>query len=93
MPFKKRIHCQKGALNNKVKRPRSKFKAWSDRLAAAIELANLLPLKDAVSSIYVLYQQNRQRYTRDGFNSHWQQAKEEAQKKYSRLLVDFTFHV
>jgi integrase len=68
------------------------IKAWSDRLASAIELANSLPLKDGVSSIYVLHQQNGQRYTRDGFNSRWQQAKEEAQKKYPHLLFDFTFH-
>ncbi|MHA1019797.1 tyrosine-type recombinase/integrase [Enterobacter mori] len=68
------------------------IKAWSDRLASAIELANSLPLKDGVSSIYVLHQQNGQRYTRDGFNSRWQQAKEEAQMKYPHLLFDFTFH-
>lgn len=68
------------------------IKAWSDRLASAIELANSLPLKDGVSSIYVLHQQNGQRYTRDGFNSRWQQAKEDAQKKHPHLLFDFTFH-
>ncbi|MGS4679270.1 tyrosine-type recombinase/integrase [Enterobacter soli] len=68
------------------------IKAWSNRLTAAIELANSLPLKEGVSSIYVLHQQNGQRYTRDGFNSRWQQAKEEAQKKFSHLLFDFTFH-
>jgi hypothetical protein len=44
-----------------------------------------------VSSIYVLHQQNGQRYSHDGFNSRWQQAKEETQKKYPHLLFDFTF--
>ena len=29
--------------------------------------------------------------TRDGFNSRWQQAKEEAQK-HPHMLFDFTFH-
>lgn len=68
------------------------IKAWSDRLAAAIELSKSLPLKDGLSSVYVIHQQNGRRYTRDGFNSRWQQAKDEAQKKNPHLLFDFTFH-
>lgn len=68
------------------------IKAWSDRLLAAIELAKSLPLKDGVSSVYVVHQQNGRRYTRDGFNSRWMQAKEEAQKQHPHLLFDFTFH-
>lgn len=68
------------------------IKAWSDRLTAAIELAKSLPLKDGVSSVYVLHQQNGARYTRDGFNSRWQQARDEAQKKFPHLIFDFTFH-
>ncbi len=68
------------------------IKAWSDRLAAAVRLASSLPLKDGLSSIYVLHQQNGRRYTRDGFNSRWQQTKEEAQKKFPHLLFNFTFH-
>lgn len=68
------------------------IKAWSDRLTAAIELAKSLPLKDGVSSVYVLHQQNGARYTRDGFNSRWQLARDEAQKKFPHLLFDFTFH-
>lgn len=68
------------------------IKAWSNRLTAAIELAKSLPLKDGVSSVYVVHQQNGKRYTRDGFNSRWMQTKEEAQKQHPHLLFDFTFH-
>lgn len=68
------------------------IKAWSDRLSAAIELAKSLPLKDGVTSVYVVHQQNGGRYTRDGFNSRWAQAKEDAQKQHPHLLFDFTFH-
>ncbi len=41
---------------------------------------------------YVLHQQNGTRYTRDGFNSRWQRARDEVQKKFPHLLFDFTFH-
>lgn len=68
------------------------IKAWSERLTAAIDLAKSLPLKDGVSSVYVIHQQSGSRYTRDGFNSRWQQAREEAHKRYPHLLFDFTFH-
>ncbi|EAB1772043.1 integrase [Salmonella enterica] len=68
------------------------IKAWSDRLSAVIEMAKNLPAKPGVTSIYVIHQVNGHRYTRDGFNSRWQQAREEAQKKYPHLLLDFTFH-
>lgn len=68
------------------------IKAWSDRLAAAINLAKTLPLKDGVSSVYVIHQNNGGRYTRDGFNSRWQQAREEAQRQFPHLQFDFTFH-
>lgn len=68
------------------------IKAWSDRLAAATEMAKTLPLKTGVSGVYVLQQQNGRRYTRDGFNSRWQQARDEAQAKHPHLLFDFTFH-
>ncbi|MDH1318620.1 tyrosine-type recombinase/integrase [Enterobacter bugandensis] len=68
------------------------IKAWSERLAAAVELAKTLPLKDGISSVYLIHQFNGRRYTRDGFNSRWQQAKEEAQKKHPHMLFDFTFH-
>ncbi|ECC1660292.1 tyrosine-type recombinase/integrase [Salmonella enterica subsp. salamae] len=68
------------------------IKAWSDRLSAVIEMAKNLPVKPGVTSIYVIHQMNGHRYTRDGFNSRWQQAREEAQKNYPHLLFDFTFH-
>ncbi|MES3453021.1 tyrosine-type recombinase/integrase [Enterobacter hormaechei] len=68
------------------------IKAWSERLLAAVELAKTLPLKNGISSVYLIHQFNGRRYTRDGFNSRWQQAKEEAQKKHPHMLFDFTFH-
>ncbi|MDR1842316.1 MAG: tyrosine-type recombinase/integrase [Citrobacter amalonaticus] len=68
------------------------IKAWSERLTAAINLAKTLPLKQSMSSLYVLHQKNGRRYTRDGFDSRWQQAKEMAQKNNPHLLFDFTFH-
>lgn len=70
----------------------NQIKARSDSLAAIIEQAKLLPLRSGLSSVYVLHQQNGRRYTRDGFNSRWQQAREAAQIKHPHLLFDFTFH-
>jgi integrase len=83
---------QEGIFIRQGKTAAKQIKAWSDRLAAVIELAKSLPLKDGITSVYVLHQQNGRRYTRDGFNSRWQQAKEEAQKNHPHLLFDFTFH-
>ncbi|EJA5988826.1 integrase, partial [Salmonella enterica] len=41
---------------------------------------------------YVLHKADGQKYTRDGFNSRWEQAREEARQKFPHLSFDFTFH-
>ena len=79
-------------LLSKGKQGIAQIKAWTDRLHTAIELSHTLPLDKRISSIYVLYQQSGSGYTRDGFNSRWRKAKEEAKIKFSHLNFDFTFH-
>lgn len=71
---------------------KKQIKAWSDRLRSAIAMAKDLPLKAGMSSIYVLHKADGQKYTRDGFNSRWEQAREEARQKFPHLSFDFTFH-
>lgn len=71
---------------------KSQIKGWSDRLHKVINMANELPLDAGVSSLYILHQQNGRLYTRDGFNSRWRKAKEQAAIKNPELLFDFTFH-
>ncbi|UIM99599.1 tyrosine-type recombinase/integrase [Yersinia ruckeri] len=81
-----------GILIQQSKTGVAQIKAWGPRLTAAINLANQLPLKKGMSSIFVLHQQSGSRYTRDGFNSRWLKAKVEAKEKYPELDFDFTFH-
>ncbi len=57
-----------------------------------ISLAKELPGSDCVSSLYVIHQQHGQRYTRDGFNSRWQKARDAAKTAFPELAFDFTFH-
>lgn len=83
---------QEGIFIRQGKTAAKQIKAWSERLLAAVELAKTLPLKNGISSVYLIHQLNGRRYTRDGFNSRWQHAKEEAQKKHPHMLFDFTFH-
>lgn len=83
---------EQGIFIRQGKTAAKQIKAWSERLERAIGLAKSLPLKSGVSSVYVIHQQSGSRYTRDGFNSRWQLAREEAQKKFPHLLFDFTFH-
>lgn len=68
------------------------IKAWSDRLRAAIELADAVPIANGIASVYVIHQPNGNRYTRDGFNSKWRNAKLAAQAANPNLNIDFTFH-
>lgn len=70
----------------------AQIKAWTERLHAAINLSNTLPLDSGISSIYVLHQSRGSGYTRDGFNSRWRKAKEAAAKKFPHLNFNFTFH-
>ncbi|MBN3344869.1 tyrosine-type recombinase/integrase [Pectobacterium brasiliense] len=68
------------------------IKAWTDRLRVAVTNARNLPIKPGISSMYLIHQATGGRYTRDGFNSRWQQAKEEAAAAFPHLSFDFTFH-
>ncbi|WP_368750263.1 tyrosine-type recombinase/integrase [Klebsiella aerogenes] len=83
---------EQGIFIRQGKTAAKQIKAWSDRLTRAIEQARTLPIKNGISSIYVIHQPNGRRYTRDGFNSRWQQSREMAQEKHPHLLFDFTFH-
>ncbi|EPJ5333924.1 site-specific integrase [Enterobacter cloacae] len=43
-------------------------------------------------SLYLIQQPSGSKYTHDGFNSRWYEAKLSAQAKYPHLSIDFTFH-
>ncbi len=60
-----------GIMIKQSKTKVKQIKGWSDRLEAAVKLADTLPLKSGMSSIFVLHQTNGSKYTRDGFNSRW----------------------
>ncbi|MHA7847275.1 tyrosine-type recombinase/integrase [Serratia sp. D1N4] len=68
------------------------IKAWSDRLRAAVALADSVPISSGIASVYVIHQHNGNRYTRDGFNSKWRSAKLAAKAADPSLDIDFTFH-
>ncbi|NHB94436.1 tyrosine-type recombinase/integrase [Photorhabdus cinerea] len=70
----------------------AQIKGWTERLNNVIEMSKSLPLADGISSIYVVHQRKGSRYTRDGFNSRWSKAHEEAVKKFPELNFNFTFH-
>ena len=81
-----------GIFIEQGKTGKKQIKAWTDRLKAAIELSKTLPLSSGIFSLYVIHQSKGSKYTRDGFNSRWQKAKEEAVKKFPYLDFNFTFH-
>ncbi|NYA43107.1 tyrosine-type recombinase/integrase [Serratia fonticola] len=81
-----------GILIHQSKTGVAQIKAWGKRLQGAINEARCLPLKAGMSSIYVIYQPSGSKYTRDGFNSRWMKAKQEAKERYPELDFDFTFH-
>ncbi|HEE4344672.1 TPA: integrase, partial [Klebsiella pneumoniae] len=45
-----------------------------------------------IRSLFVIHQTSGSKYTRDGFNSRWRDAKIAAQEKNPHLQIDFTFH-
>ncbi|PHM70365.1 tyrosine-type recombinase/integrase [Xenorhabdus sp. KJ12.1] len=71
---------------------KKQIKGWSERLRKTIKMAESLPRKEGIHSLYVLHQDNGKRYTRDGFNSRWFKAKETATKQFPELDFNFTFH-
>lgn len=81
-----------GIFIEQGKTGKRQIKAWSQRLTDAIALAKELPCADGVSSLYVIHQNQGQRYTRDGFNSRWQKARNLAKLTFTELAFDFTFH-
>ena len=50
------------------------------------------PLDSAKSTLYVIHRSSGHKYTRDGFNRRWRQAKKTAKEQYPELDVNFTFH-
>ncbi|HBC1013429.1 TPA: tyrosine-type recombinase/integrase, partial [Escherichia coli] len=92
LQMKKSQLLSEGILIRQSKTSVAQIKAWSDRLNAAISLARLLPLNKGMSSLYVIHQPSGNKYTRDGFNSRWRKAKEEARTRFPHLSFDFTFH-
>ncbi|GAB6017137.1 MAG: tyrosine-type recombinase/integrase [Serratia ureilytica] len=83
---------EEGILIQQSKTGVAQIKAWGKRLEAAISAAKALPLKPGMSSIYVIHQPSGAKYTRDGFNSRWMKAKQEAKERFPELEFDFTFH-
>lgn len=81
-----------GILIKQSKTAVAQIKAWSGRLSAAIDLAKSLQLNAGMSSLYIIHQPSGHKYTRDGFNSRWRKAKEDARAAYPHLSFDFTFH-
>lgn len=81
-----------GIFIKQGKTGKKQIKAWTERLKAAIDLSKTLPLSSGISSLYVIHQSKGSKYTRDGFNSRWQKAKEEAVKIFPYLDFNFTFH-
>ncbi|EPC5388233.1 tyrosine-type recombinase/integrase [Serratia proteamaculans] len=83
---------EEGILIQQSKTGVAQIKAWGKRLEAAISEAKALPLKYGMSSIYVIHQPSGSKYSRDGFNSRWMKAKQDAKDKFPELDFDFTFH-
>lgn len=83
---------EEGILIQQSKTGVAQIKAWGKRTDAAISAAKGLPLKPGMSSIYVIHQPSGAKYTRDGFNSRWMKAKQEAKERFPELEFDFTFH-
>ncbi|MEI7209212.1 tyrosine-type recombinase/integrase [Pectobacterium carotovorum] len=83
---------EKGIFIAQGKTGKKQIKAWTERLKSSVNNARNLPIKKGISSMYIIHQATGGRYTRDGFNSRWQQAKEEAITAFPHLSFDFTFH-
>lgn len=92
LDMKKSQFLQEGILIKQSKTAVAQIKAWSERLSSAIELSKSLTLNNGMSSLYVIHQPTGNKYTRDGFNSRWRKAKEEARATFPHLRFDFTFH-
>lgn len=87
LEMKKGRLIDRGILIQQSKTAVSQIKAWTDRLRAAIVLADKLPLSSGMMSIFVLHQQSGSRYTRDSFNAHCMKAKKAAAVKSFRIRL------
>lgn len=92
LEMKKSQLMAEGILIKQSKTSVAQIKGWSGRLTDAVNLAKALPLNSGMSSLYIIHQPSGHKYTRDGFNSRWRKAKEEAREKFPHLSFDFTFH-
>jgi len=92
LDLKKGQLTEKGILIQQSKTAVAQIKGWTDRLRDAVSIAEQMPLKPGMNSIYLLSQASGSKYTRDSFNAHWMKAKKAAAEKYPELDFNFTFH-
>ena len=92
LTLKKDQLLESGIYIKQGKTGKKQIKGWTDRLHKAIKMAETLPNKSGIPCLYVVHQQNGGKYTRDGFNSRWQVAREAAIQNYPDVSFDFTFH-
>lgn len=92
LDLKKSQLTDQGILIQQSKTAVIQIKAWTDRLRAAVEMADTMSMHDGIISIYVIHQPSGSRYTRDAFNAQWMKAKKIAAEKYPELDFQFTFH-
>lgn len=92
LDLKKSQLTDQGILIQQSKTAVIQIKAWTDRLRAAVEMADTMSMHDGMISIYVIHQPSGSRYTRDAFNAQWMKAKKIAAEKYPELDFQFTFH-
>lgn len=92
LEMKKGQLIEEGILIKQSKTSVAQIKGWSPRLEAVIKSCAALTLKPGMSSIYVIHQPSGAKYTRDGFNSRWLKAKQDAKAAFPELDFDFTFH-
>jgi len=92
LDLKKTQLLHEGIMIQQSKTAVSQIKKWTDRLRRAISLADSLPLKEGMVSMYIIHQPSGSRYTRDAFNAQWMKAKKLAAEKFPELEFNFTFH-
>ena len=92
LELKKSQIIDEGILIKQSKTSVTQIKGWSPRLKDVIGQAANLPLKSGMNSIFVIHQPSGAKYTRDGFNSRWLKAKQQAKTAYPDMDFDFTFH-
>ncbi|MBK0032712.1 tyrosine-type recombinase/integrase [Erwinia sp. S43] len=92
LEMKKGQLIEEGILIKQSKTSVAQIKAWSPRLESVIKACSALPLKSGMSTIYVIHQPSGSKYTRDGFNSRWLKAKQDAKAAFPEIDFNFTFH-